>query len=244
MFAANVRRRRKMPQLSFSTLFTANQLGVNPVSGWQYEYLPWPAQIIILMRSTTTGNRVTVYSGSETIQERSPVQAGGTIGVTPSGLTAPAISFLQAASVPAGGAGTFFMVRLRNPATSNVIAVVEKIVVYNLGAATDTVTLNHGAVATDLATVNTGISRFDGRGNQTGALIFSSTAAAIASFGGNKENFQLLTNARVELIATDIQEIPIVPGDAIQVQGSVANLNVNGASFWWRERFIEEAERT
>jgi len=150
----------------------------------------------------------------------------------------------QAASVPAGGAGTFFMVRLRNPATSNVIAVVEKIVVYNLGAATDTVTLNHGAVATDLATVNTGISRFDGRGNQTGALIFSSTAAAIASFGGNKENFQLLTNARVELIATDIQEIPIVPGDAIQVQGSVANLNVNGASFWWRERFIEEAERT
>ncbi len=86
-----------MPQLVFSTLFTANQLGVNPVSGWQYEYLPWPASIIILVRSTTTGNRLTVYSGSETIQERSPVQAGGTIGVTPSELNTPAIAFFGAA---------------------------------------------------------------------------------------------------------------------------------------------------
>jgi len=86
-----------MPQLSFSTLFTANQLGVNPISGWQYEYLPWPAQIILLVRSTTTGSRITVYSGSETIVERSPVQAGGTIGVTPSELNTPAISFLAAA---------------------------------------------------------------------------------------------------------------------------------------------------
>jgi hypothetical protein len=86
-----------MPQLHFSTLFTANQLGVNPIAGWQYEYLPWPAQVIILLRSTTAGNRMTVYSGSETILERSPVQAGGTIGVTPSELNTPAISFMAAA---------------------------------------------------------------------------------------------------------------------------------------------------
>jgi len=86
-----------MPQLVFSTLFTANQLGVNPISGWQYEYLPWPAQVILLVRSTTTGSRITVYSGSETIQERSPVQAGGTIGVTPSELNTPAVSWLAAA---------------------------------------------------------------------------------------------------------------------------------------------------
>jgi len=113
-----------MPQLSFSTLFTANQLGVNPVSGWQYEYLPWPAQIIILMRSTTTGNRVTVYSGSETIQERSPVQAGGTIGVTPSELNTPAISFLAAAGdrlklvidEVAGGTPTVDGLIIANPA--------------------------------------------------------------------------------------------------------------------------------
>jgi len=86
-----------MPQFVFSTLMTANQLGLNPLSGWQYEYLPWPAQVILLVRSTTTGNRITVYSGSETIQERTPVQAGGTIGVTPSELNTPAISFQAAA---------------------------------------------------------------------------------------------------------------------------------------------------
>jgi len=79
-----------MPQFIFSTLFTANQLGVNPLSGWQYEYLPWPAQVILLVRSTTTGSRITIFSGSETIRERTPVQAGGTIGVTPSELNTPA----------------------------------------------------------------------------------------------------------------------------------------------------------
>lgn len=49
------------------------------------------------MRSTTGGNRATVYSGSETIQERSPVQGGGTIGVTPSELNTPAVAWIAAA---------------------------------------------------------------------------------------------------------------------------------------------------
>ncbi len=86
-----------MPNFNFSTAMTANQLGLNPLSGWQYEYLPWPASVILLIRSTTTGNRITVFSGSETIQERTPVQAGGTAGVTPSELNTPAISFMGAA---------------------------------------------------------------------------------------------------------------------------------------------------
>src|SRR5437879_12044453 len=81
-----------MPQLRFSTTFTANQKGVNPIAGWQYEYVPWPAQVILLMRSTTAGNQATIYSGSETIEERGPVQAGGTIGVTPAELNTPATS--------------------------------------------------------------------------------------------------------------------------------------------------------
>src|SRR5256884_7463471 len=86
-----------MPRFPFPTAMTANQLGLNPLAGWQYEYLPWQAQIIILLRSTTSGNRVTVYSGSETIQELSPVQGGGTAGVTPAELNTPAISFQAAA---------------------------------------------------------------------------------------------------------------------------------------------------
>lgn len=85
-----------MPQFPFSTAMTANQLGLNPISGWQYEYLPWPAEIILLLRSTDAAERLTLYSGSETIQERSPVQSGGTAGVTPSELNTPAIAFRAA----------------------------------------------------------------------------------------------------------------------------------------------------
>src|SRR5258708_35316087 len=79
-----------MPEFIFSTAMTANQLGLNPLAGWQYEYLPWPGQIMLLVRSTTTGNRITIYSGSETIRKRTPVQAGGTAGTTTSQLTTPA----------------------------------------------------------------------------------------------------------------------------------------------------------
>src|SRR5258707_15034053 len=86
-----------MPKFISSTAMTANQLGLNPLTGWQYEYLPWPAQGILLVRSTTTGNRITIYSGSETIRERTPVQAGGTAGVTPSELNTPTDSWLAAA---------------------------------------------------------------------------------------------------------------------------------------------------
>lgn len=86
-----------MPQLPFSSTMTANQLGLNPLTGWQYEYLPWRAVVKLLMRSTTVGNRATVYTGSQTIQERAPVQAGGTIGVTPAELnTAPIVFIGQA----------------------------------------------------------------------------------------------------------------------------------------------------
>jgi len=92
-----VERRPLMPQFVFSTVFTASQLGVNPLAGWQYEYIPWPGSVILLTRSTTGGNRITIYSGSETIRERTPVQGGGTAGVTPSELNTPADSWQAAA---------------------------------------------------------------------------------------------------------------------------------------------------
>jgi hypothetical protein len=87
-----------VPNFTFSTLFTANQIGVNPLSGWQYEFVPMvPHSVKLLVRSTTAGSRITVYSGSETIQERTPVQGGGTIGVTPSELNTAPIIFIAAA---------------------------------------------------------------------------------------------------------------------------------------------------
>jgi hypothetical protein len=86
-----------MPQFTFSQALTANQLGFNPLAGWQYEYLPWPASVILLVRATDNNERLTIYSGSETIQERSPVQGGGTAGVTPTEFTTAPVSFMAAA---------------------------------------------------------------------------------------------------------------------------------------------------
>src|SRR5260370_21537420 len=86
-----------MPQLNFSQTMAASALGVNPLSGWQYEFLPWPAQIILLIRAIDINQRATVYSGSETIMERSPVQAGGVAGTTPPEINTPPIAWHGAA---------------------------------------------------------------------------------------------------------------------------------------------------
>ncbi len=80
-----------MPHLRFSTSIGAGAT-VNVIQGWQYEYVPYPARIKMLIRSPVSTLKSTLFSGSETIQEESPVQAGGTAGVTPSELnTAPDI---------------------------------------------------------------------------------------------------------------------------------------------------------
>lgn len=86
-----------MPRLTASAAMTANQRGVNPVSGWQYEYVPYAARVKVLVNATTAGVQITAYAGSETIQERSPVQGGGTAGTLPAELNTSAITYLAAA---------------------------------------------------------------------------------------------------------------------------------------------------
>lgn len=87
-----------MPSLVVSQAMTANQVGYNPLSGWQFEFIPavWRkgAFVRIFARGTTAGIRITQYSGSQTIQQRSPVQGGGTAGTTPTGFTTNPIDFV------------------------------------------------------------------------------------------------------------------------------------------------------
>lgn len=108
-----------MPSFYFSQLMAAN--GSNtPLDGWQYIYLPWPAEVKVLMRSTLVDVVQTITSGSETIVEESPVQAGGTIGVTPSPLNTPVIGWF-------GAAGDLLKIRIRETAggTPTVDGVIE-----------------------------------------------------------------------------------------------------------------------
>jgi len=77
-----------MPSFIFTQSIAAGAT-FNPLVGWQYQYLPWPAEISVLSRATAVGMVQVFTSGSETIVEESPVQAGGTTGVTPSPLNTP-----------------------------------------------------------------------------------------------------------------------------------------------------------
>ncbi len=86
-----------MPALQYSQAMTASQQGLNIVQGWQYEYLPWPARVQILINATTVAVRMTVYSGSQTIVQRGPVAGGGTAGVLPTVFNVPTVDFIAAA---------------------------------------------------------------------------------------------------------------------------------------------------
>lgn len=82
-----------MPELTFSQALTANQVAFRPLQFWRYRRLPYPAQVTILVRATTVGTRFSVLAGTTEIVQRSPVQGGGTAGVTPVPQTTPVLQF-------------------------------------------------------------------------------------------------------------------------------------------------------
>lgn len=89
-----------MPALPFSQDLAANQRGFNPLSNWQFEYVPVAyargAAVSVLARSDGAASEVemSITTGSQTIQERAPVQVGGTEGVTPSPLNTTPVTFV------------------------------------------------------------------------------------------------------------------------------------------------------
>lgn len=85
-----------MPSFIFSNALVAGA-SFNPLDGWQYQYLPWPAEVTVLSRATAVAVVQVYTSGSETIVEESPTQAGGTAGVTPSPLNTPVQGWMAAA---------------------------------------------------------------------------------------------------------------------------------------------------
>lgn len=79
-----------MPKLSWSQSVAAGAI-FRPLDGWQYEYVPFGGIITMLQRADAVGLVVTVTTGSDTLQERSPVSAGGTLGNIPSSFDVPAL---------------------------------------------------------------------------------------------------------------------------------------------------------
>lgn len=138
--------------------------------------------------------------------------------------------------------GNISQLRLRNPTGSNVIAVIEKIFVFNLGGAADQPVLSQGAVLGDLGNIITPTNmRLDPRGNPQPALIFSQTQGATGALAVNLWSLPLAVGQTAECIVTDIQEFPRLPGDGIHYQSGLTNQQCSMA-VWWRERALEDSE--
>ena len=72
-----------MATLPFTATLVANATTL-PLSGWQYEYLPFPAQVEIAVNCAVTEQaRMTVSFGAETVMEESPVPVVTTANVPP-----------------------------------------------------------------------------------------------------------------------------------------------------------------
>ncbi len=78
-----------MPSLTWVEEVAAGAV-YRPLDGWQYEYVPMGGAVEILHDAAAVGVVATITSGSDTLQERAPVPAGGTAGVIPSAFDVPA----------------------------------------------------------------------------------------------------------------------------------------------------------
>lgn len=137
-------------------------------------------------------------------------------------------------------AANFSRIRIRNPGGSNVIVVLEQIAA-NVGTQ-DTVLVTWGPVAADLTTLtNVAASRMDPRGNPQPSAIVSAQAGAS---GGNPNlERNVVSSSTVDFINNPDQEIPILPGQTVDLQAVTAN-NAMTVTFMWRERALELSELT
>jgi len=86
-----------VPSFIWSDALIANQLGQAPIAGWQFERVPSAfvngAYLAVLQRATTVDVRESIFSGSQNIQQRTPVPGGGTAGITPVLFNTPVVDW-------------------------------------------------------------------------------------------------------------------------------------------------------
>lgn len=147
-------------------------------------------------------------------------------------------------SQPAAQAGVAAASRLRNPVGSNIIAVLERLIVVNGGAATDFPILQAQASQADLSVIAfSPATRWDPRGQPASGLIRSESQAVPAPALFAKMQIAALAGTNVDFIIDTIHELPLLPGDAVQMQSNL--VNTTPVFCWlWRERFLEDSERS
>jgi hypothetical protein len=82
----------------------------------------------------------------------------------------------------------------------------------------------------------------DGRQRPNPTLIASTTGAG-ASTGFSLVRTSYPAGSGVDIILFENQEIPLLPGEFLQLISGALNQSI-ATSWFWRERILEESERT
>ena len=143
-------------------------------------------------------------------------------------------------------AGNVAVLGLRNPVGSNVVAVVTKAIVTTAIANNPALTLFPlGSAGALVDQTNARTARgLDPRGRpaSTCVLTDSSGVATVAQAGGIViDQAQMPITSRVEFM--QLLELPLLPGTSIALTSTVVNQAAQ-FGFWWRERYLEDSERS
>ncbi len=132
-------------------------------------------------------------------------------------------------------------IRLRNPTTSNVVALLQMIrVTANAVCRYD---LQYGQPGADLPTAQT-VRSLDTRGRPASSLICTTDQpAAQSQIGQNIGSAFLAANNSLDWVVTEEQRIVLLPGSALQLSCQTVNTTTI-PTLHWRERYLEEGERT
>ena len=135
------------------------------------------------------------------------------------------------------------IVQLRNPTTSGVVAVIEKLnIMPGAASLTQVQIINQQTDAATLLTMTA--NRIDRRTNPAPSCIPSSgSVGAPGAIGQAIFRMSLALNSNAEFIAHADQELTILPGDTCVALCELVNTQVSVA-FMWRERPLESSELT
>jgi hypothetical protein len=143
----------------------------------------------------------------------------------------------------AGTSGNLSAIRIRNPVGSGIVAVLTKA---NVSVAvSEIVRMSFGSIAGDLSVVVTPSgSNLDLRGRPFPTCVIShQSTAGTADSIRVIDDILLPTNTPYDFIVDSEAQLPLLPGSAYDIVGETVTTAIHG-SFRWRERVLEESERT
>jgi hypothetical protein len=129
--------------------------------------------------------------------------------------------------------------RFRNPVGTNVIAVIYQLIA--TGDTLGTMAFTLDTTSTDLANPGA-VHSLDGRTLTAGSVVFISSGNNDVAAHPVITRWVSLINTSFFVLAAGV-EIPVLPGTTVEIVTAATNVVLTMGCFW-RERFLEDSERT